>query len=104
MVDFIEMNRDAYGVEPICAVLPIAPATYYEQRARRLNPERLPARMKRDDQLRVEVRRVWDENCDGVYGAEKVWRQLLREGTAVARCVVERLMRITGLRGAMRGP
>ena len=53
-MDFIEANRDAYGVEPICAVLPIAPATYYEQRARRKDPDRRPMRAKRDEQLRVE--------------------------------------------------
>lgn len=103
MVDFIEEHRDAYGVEPICAVLPIAPATYYEHRARARTPERRPARIRRDEELGVEVRRVWEGNCDGVYGAEKVWRQLSREGTQVARCTVERLMRKMGLRGAVRG-
>jgi transposase InsO family protein len=103
MVDFIEANRDEYGVEPICAVLPIAPATYYEQRARRLDPERCPKRHKRDEWLKHEIRRVYDENLK-VYGAEKVWRQLLREGfEGVARCTVERLMREMGLKGAVRG-
>ena len=52
MVEFIDEHRDEYGVEPICAVLPIAPSTYYEQRARRLDPERRPAREKRDEMLR----------------------------------------------------
>jgi transposase InsO family protein len=103
MVEFIEANKAVYGVEPICAVLPIAPATYYEQRARKEDPDRRPARVKRDEELRVEIRRVWDSNCDGVYGAEKVWRQLCREGVAVARCTVERLMRQMGLRGVVRG-
>jgi transposase InsO family protein len=102
MVDFIDEHRDVYGVEPICAVLPIAPSTYHEHFARRRDPERRPARAKRDDGLRVEVRRVWDENF-AVYGAEKVWRQLVREGVDVARCTVERLMRDMGLRGAVRG-
>jgi putative transposase len=103
MVTFIDEHREAYGVEPICAVLPIAPGTYYEHRARRRDPSRLPQRVRRDDDLRVEIRRVWTESFDGVYGADKVWRQLRREGVAVARCTVERLMRQMGLRGAVRG-
>jgi transposase InsO family protein len=102
MVDFIDEHRDAYGVEPICAVLPIAPSTYHTHQARRRDPERRPARAKRDDDLRPKVQRVWDENF-AVYGAEKVWRQLVREEVAVARCTVERLMREMGLRGATRG-
>jgi transposase InsO family protein len=103
MIDFIEDNRSQYGVEPICTVLPIAPATYYQQRARRRDPERRPARAKRDEQLCMEIRRVWKDNFDGVYGAQKVWRQLRREGICVARCTVQRLMRQMGLRGAVRG-
>ena len=102
MVDFVEENRDEHGVEPICAMLPIAPATYYEYRARREDPERRSERTKRDEALRPEIRRVWEENF-AVYGAEKVWRQLRREHVAVARCTVERLMRSEGLRGAVRG-
>jgi len=92
MVAFIDEQRAMYGVEPICEVLPIAPATYYEHQRRRLDPERRPAREKRDEVLRAEVGRVWRENF-AVYGAEKVWRQLRREGVDVARCTVERLMR-----------
>jgi len=102
MVAFIDDYRGEYGVEPICAVLPIAPSTYYEHRARRANPDLRPARAKRDEHLKVEVQRVWEENCS-VYGAEKVWRQLLREKELVARCTIERLMRSLGLRGAVRG-
>ena len=48
MVAFINAHREAYGVEPICAVLPIAPSTYYEQQARQADPRRLPARAQRD--------------------------------------------------------
>ncbi len=103
MVDFVEEHRDEYGVEPICEVLPIAPSTYYEHRARRLDPEVRPRRAKRDERLSVEIRRVWNESFDGTYGADKVWRQLIREGVWVARCTVERLMRAMGLRGAVRG-
>jgi putative transposase len=102
MVGFIEDHRAVYGVEPICAVLPIAPATYYEHRARRLDPERRCERAKRDDELRLAIERVWKENFS-VYGAEKVWRQLRREAVDVVRCTVERLMRSLGLRGAVRG-
>ncbi len=90
------------GVEPICRMLPIAPSTYYEQKAREKDPSRLPARAKRDVQLRGEIRRVRQENFD-VYGVRKVWRQLRREGRDVARCTVARLMREMGLQGAVRG-
>ena len=102
MVDFVESHRDQHGVEPICAALPIAPATYYLHRARRRDPELRSERAKRDERLRPEIRRVHEEN-HAVYGAEKVWRQLSREGVAVARCTVERLMSGLGLRGAVRG-
>jgi putative transposase len=102
MVGFIEAHRGQYGVEPICAVLPIAPSTYYEQKARQADPRRLPARIQRDTGLRAAIQRVWHANRR-VYGARKVWRQLGREGVAVARCTVERLMRAEGLRGVVRG-
>jgi transposase InsO family protein len=102
IVGFVDEHCDAYGVEPICAVLPIAPSTYHEHRARRRSPERRPTRERRDEALRPEIRRVWDENL-AVYGVEKVWRQLVREDVDVARCTVERLMREMGLRGAVRG-
>ena len=102
MVAFIDEHRATYGVEPICAVLPIAPATYYAHKARAREPEKRSARAKSDEVLRADVRRVHTENF-AVYGAEKVWRQLGREGVSVARCTVERLMRAMGLRGAVRG-
>ena len=102
MIAFVDEHRGEHGVESICASLPIAPSTYYEHRRRRLEPERRPTRAKRDEELRPKVQRVWDDNF-GVYGAEKVWRQLAREGVVVARCTVERLMRGLGLRGAVRG-
>ena len=82
--------------------LPIAPSTYYEQKARETDPSRLPERAVRDTELREQIERVWKENF-GVYGVRKVWRQLKREGIDVARCTVERLMRQMGLRGAIRG-
>jgi len=102
MTAFIDQYRSAYGVEPICKVLPIAPSTYYEHVARRREPERLPARAKRDAELSVEIRRVFDDNFQ-VYGVRKVWRQLLREGFDVARCTVARLMKKMALQGVIRG-
>jgi transposase InsO family protein len=102
MIAFIDDHREAYGVEPICRVLPIAPSTYHAHVARRADPTRLSARARRDDALMPEVRRVFDENF-GVYGVRKVWRQLKREGHDVARCTVARLMQTVGLQGVIRG-
>ena len=102
MVRYIDDHKDRFGVEPICAVLPIAPSTYYEQKAREADPNRRPARAVRDDALKPEIQRVFDENFR-VYGAHKVWTQLNREGLRVARCTVERLMKALGLRGVVRG-
>lgn len=103
MVAFIDEHREEYGVEPICAVLPIAPSTYHEHASRGREPSRRPARVQRDDALLPEVERVHRESHQGAYGADKVWRQLHREGHVVARCTVERLMRGAGLRGVTRG-
>jgi putative transposase len=97
MIAYIDANRDRFGVEPICEVLPIAPSTYYD--AKRRPPS---ARELHDEELKVEIRRVHKDNF-GVYGARKVWRQLHREGTVVARCTVERLMGELGLQGVRRG-
>jgi transposase InsO family protein len=102
MVAFIDDHREGYGVEPICSVLPIAPSTYYAQKAIEADPAKRSARAIRDAGLCEEVERVWKENF-GVYGVRKVWRQLSREGIGVARCTVERLMRQMGLQGAVRG-
>ena len=102
MIAFIDDHRITYGVEPICKVLPIAPSTYHDHVAKRHDPSKLSARAKRDAVLKVEVRRVFEENFR-VYGVRKVWRQLRREGTGVARCTVTRLMRQMGLEGAIRG-
>ena len=102
MIAFIDDHRAAHGVEPICRMLPIAPSTYYGHAARRADPSKLPDRAKRDAELCGQIRRVWDTNFRA-YGVRKVWRQLRREGTLVARCTVERLMRAMGLRGVVRG-
>jgi putative transposase len=102
MVRFIDEHRTKFGVEPICAVLPIAPSVYYEQRARERDPDRCPPRVRRDQELCEHIRRVWHANRE-VYGVRKVWQQLRREGRAVARCTVRRLRRQLGLRGVVRG-
>jgi putative transposase len=102
MIAFIDDHREAYGVEPICKVLPIAPSTYHEHAAKRADPAKLSARAKRDVSLKVQIRRVFAENFE-VYGVRKVWRQLKREGFDIARCTVERLMRSLGLHGVIRG-
>jgi putative transposase len=97
MIAYIDQHKHRYGVEPICRVLPIAPSTYHAAQRRPAS-----ARAVRDRQLKAEIVRVHAEHF-GVYGARKVWRQLRREGIAMARCTVERLMRELGLRGAVRG-
>jgi putative transposase len=102
MIAFIDDHRSEYGVEPICKVLPIAPSIYHAHAAQRRDPSKASARTRRDAELRAEIGRVHAANF-GVYGARKVWRQLGREGIAVARCTVERLMRGMELRGVVRG-
>ncbi len=102
MAAFVDEHRETYGVEPICGVLPIAPSTYYERKAREADPRRLPARAQRDAVLVAEIDRIWRENFE-VYGVRKMWRQLQREHLCVARCTVARLMRDLGLQGVVRG-
>ena len=102
MIAFIDDHREAYGVEPICKVLPIAPSTWYARSAQRADPGKLSARAQSDAALCPQIKRVFDDNFS-VYGARKVWRQLKREGVQVARCTVERLMQHLGLAGAIRG-
>ena len=102
MIAFIDDHRHAYGVEPICRALPIAPSTYHAHLARRTDPSRVSARERRDAVLREHIRRVWEENFRA-YGVRKVWRQLGRDGISVARCTVARLMHRMGLEGVVRG-
>lgn len=102
MVAYIDAHRARFGVEPICAVLPIAPSTYFLHKAQHADPTTRSTRAQHDDVRRVAIQRVWDDNQQ-VYGPRKVWKQLRREGEPVARCTVERLMRAMGLRGAVRG-
>ena len=102
MISFIDEHRGVFGVEPICRLLPIAPSTYYENAAKRLDVDRLSIRARSDIGLKIEIRRVFEQNFR-VYGVRKVWRQLKREGFDVARCSVARLMRSMSLRGIIRG-
>lgn len=102
MVGFIHAHRGEHGVEPICDVLPIAPSTYYDHLAKRADPARRSDRARRDEALRPEIRRVFEENWS-VYGVRKVWHQLRREGFDVARCTVARLMKDMDIQGIIRG-
>jgi len=102
MIALIDDHRGMYGVEPICRVLPIAPSTYHADVAQRADPTQASPRARQDLVLMEQIQRVHAANFE-VYGARKVWRQLGREGIAVARCTVERLMRRMGLRGVVRG-
>jgi len=102
MIAFIDDQRAAHGVEPICKVLPIAPSTYHAHAAKRVDSTKLSARARRDLALKPEIARVFAENFE-VYGVRKVWRQLGREGFSVARCAVARLMKSMGLQGVIRG-
>lgn len=98
----MERLSGVHGVGPVCRELDIAPSTYYWHQQRRQHPEQCSQRAKRDAQISQEIKRVYEANYS-VYGARKVWRQLLREGFSVARCTVERLMKMMGLRGVLRG-
>src|SRR5664280_1663585 len=98
VVRYIDVRKGRWGVEPICRALQFAPSTYYDSVARPPS-----ARQVRDEVLKPEILRVHQSNCDGAYGAKKIWKQLHREGITVANCTVRRLMREEGLSGARRG-
>ena len=102
MYRLVDEHRGTFGVEPICAVVQIAPSAYRRHAARQRDRSLLSARARRDDALMPKVEAVWNANLR-VYGADKVWKQMNREGDTVARCTVERLMRRLGLRGVKRG-
>ncbi|XJB56013.1 IS3 family transposase (plasmid) [Escherichia coli] len=102
MMPLLDKLRELYGVGPVCSELHIAPSTYYHCQQQRHHPDKRSARAQRDDWLKKEIQRVYDENHK-VYGVRKVWRQLLREGIRVARCTVARLMAVMGLAGVLRG-
>ncbi|ELB8956878.1 IS3 family transposase, partial [Escherichia coli] len=102
MMPLLDKLREQYGVGPLCSELHIAPSTYYHCQQQRHHPDKRSARAQRDNWLKKEIQRVYDENHK-VYGVRKVWRQLLREGIRVARCTVARLMAVMGLAGVLRG-
>ena len=93
---FIDVHREELGIEPICRELAIAPSSYHEHAARMADPARRPTRARRDDELKDEIRRVYEASSK-LYGTRKVWHQMRREGIQVAKCTVERLMRAMGL-------
>ena len=103
MIDaFIDAERGVYGVEPICAVLQVAPSGYCQRRAVRADATRQSPRVPRDAALLAQIRAVFRDHHE-VYGVRKSWRQLQREGVTVARCTVARLMRLAGLHGVVPG-
>ncbi len=97
MSRYIDEQRATFGVEPICRTLAMAPSSYYAARARPPS-----ARSIRDAALKADIGRLHQDNY-AVYGVRKLWRALRREGTAVGRDRVGRLMGSLGLRGAVRG-
>ncbi|EKG2232859.1 IS3 family transposase [Escherichia coli] len=102
IMPLLDKLREQYGDGPVCSELHIAPSTYYRCQQQRHHPDKRSARAQRDDWLKKEILRVYDENHQ-VYGVRKVWRQLLREGIRVARCSVARLMAVMGIAGVLRG-
>lgn len=99
---FVDEHHHEFGVEPICKVLQFAPSAYHRHAARQRDPSLVSQRAQRDAELMPQIERVWNANMQ-VYGADKVWKQMNREGVAIARCTVERLMKRMSLRGVMRG-
>ncbi len=102
MIAFIDNHRDEFGVGSICRVLPIAPSSYYARLSIRRSPDKASDRARKDDKDAREIQRVFDASR-GRYGARKVWHQLRQEGYDIARCTVERLMKVMGLQGVTRG-
>ena len=102
MVDFIHNNKDLYGVDAICRILPIAPSTYYRTLDLADNPEHRAKRAQHDLHHAEQIKRIWKESS-GRYGVRKVWQKLKREGYIIARCTVARLMQKLGIQGVWRG-
>jgi len=102
VIEFIDQCKERFGVEPICAVLPIAPSTYFRHKVEQRDPTRRSARAQHDQVLRAIIQRIWTEHHQ-VYGSRTVWKQMGRENLRAARCRVRRLMREMGLAGAGRG-
>jgi len=102
MVDFIHNNKDLYGVDAICRILPIAASTYYRTLDLADNPEHRAKRDLHDEHHAEQIKRIWKESS-GRYGVRKVWQQLKREGYVIARCTVARLMQKLDIQGVWRG-
>jgi hypothetical protein len=102
MVDFIHNNKDLYGVDAICRILPIAASTYYRTLDLADNPEHRAKRDLHDEHHAEQIKRIWKESS-GRYGVRKVWQKLKREGYVIARCTVARLMQKLGIQGVWRG-
>ena len=102
MVDFIHNNKDLYGVDAICRILPIAASTYYRTLDLADNPEHRAKRDLHDEHHAEQIKRIWKESS-GRYGVRKVWQKLKREGYIIARCTVARLMKKLGIQGVWRG-
>ena len=100
MKAFVDQHRQQFGVESICRAMQIAPSAYWRHAARWHNPA-LCSRLRSAMPVGASLVQRADANFQ-VYGADKVWRQLNREGVAVARCTVERLMRQEGCGRAPR--
>lgn len=102
MIKFIDEYEAQYGVESMCAHLPIAPSTYYRHKYLQQYPDRRSRRVRHDEQFCRHIYRVWTESY-GIYGRRKVWQQLKRERIRIAKCTVERLMQKLGIEGVSRG-
>lgn len=102
MFQFIEDHHADHGVEPICRVLPNASATYYDHLDKRAERSRFSDRIKRDEAMKPEIEHVFEKNFSD-YGVRKVWHQMCREGSDVARCTIARPMKDLGLEGVVRG-
>ncbi len=101
-MSFIDSHREELGIEPICRELAVAPSSYHAHAARLADPAKRSARARRDDEIKEQIGQV-HEASSGLYGTRKVWHQMRREGSKVAKCTVERLMRAMGLAGVRRG-
>lgn len=99
---FIDAHRGELGIEPICRELAIAFSSYHEHAVRIVDPQMRSARARRDAEIKEHIRRVHQASF-GLYGSRKVWHQMRREEIRVAKCTVERLMRVMGLAGVRRG-
>ena len=102
MIAFLDDHRGVFGVGPICRVLGIAPSTFYSFKAVERDPTLASDRARQDQKDMTAIKQIFD-GSRGRYGARKVWHQLRREGCDIARCTVERLMKVMGLQGVVRG-